>query len=127
MTKDKQQSILYTFTTLLQTILSMFLGWCNFCTYQEFYHIFYKFTYNQLIIVVCAEFAHTTIISLSSIYSLRKITTFSRTLQIIPRISFHLVQKLKKLSPNDFLNVGAIYIFIKIISNNLNYLDEFFQ
>ena len=87
MTKDKQQSILYTFTTLLQTILSMFLGWCNFCTYQEFYHIFYKFTYNQLIIVVCAEFAHTTIISFSSIDSLRKVTTFSRALQIITRTS----------------------------------------
>ena len=79
----------------------MFLGWCNFCTYQEFYHIFYKFTYNQLIIVVCAEFAHTTIISFSSIY-------FPANLQLFPEPSKLLREFLhsNKTQPPQFAMVA---------------------
>ena len=61
--------------------------------------------------MVCANFAHTTIISFSSIYSPHKITTFPRILQIIRRISSAITQNHKiTLSYNlkNTLHIAAI-------------------
>ena len=96
-----------------------------------FYHIFYKFTYYQLIIVVCAEFAHTTIISFSSIYSLRKFTTFSRTLQIFGNIfpppPSCPKQKRKILTTThlQILQTAEVFHFRQLYCQNVSRFDIF--